>query len=218
MVIFASSLLEERSPEKRRSWRKYATQSKIPRSSIHLAKRWGELTTFGRDEFIHLMLMQSIAARYRHSAGVVGGTNHNPTQVYPCLLFHSVDCTISTTGSYSRAIPNSFFTILADSNLDLWAKLRQWTLSSRNELEIQICLHSCMWYGAVLTIWFSDKLTKFTIGTVSLLMPTGLYVTRTETSLANTAAGRVSGLIFFLHINSLRFYVPYWSTCDCNLH
>ena len=100
---------------------------------------------------------------------------HNPTQVHYHLLFHSVDCTISITSSYLKAVPNSFSTILVDSNPALWAKLRQWILSSRNEPGAWTCLHSFTQFGAELTIWFSGRLTELIVGIVFPRTPTGLY-------------------------------------------
>ena len=76
-------------------------------------------------QFHHLISTRSIAARSHPSAGVIRGTNHNPIQVHSRLLFHSVGCTISLTNSCLKAIHNSFSTILVDSNLALWRKLRQ---------------------------------------------------------------------------------------------
>ena len=64
----------------------------------------------------YLILTQSITAQFYRSAGVIGGTNHNPTQVHSRLLFHSMDCTTSIANLCLKAIPNSFSTILVDSN------------------------------------------------------------------------------------------------------
>ena len=74
-------------------------------------------TYYLRTRRVHYLIpTRSIAARSHHSAGVIRGTNHNPIQVHSHLLFHSVDCTTSIMNSYLKAIPNSFSTILADSN------------------------------------------------------------------------------------------------------
>ena len=116
-----------------------------------------------------------IAARSHHSAGVIRGTNHNPIQVYSRLHFHSVDCTTLITNSCLKAIPNSFSTILVDSNPALWVKLRQWTLSSRNESKARTCLPNYTQFGAALTIWFSARLRELTVGIVFPRTPTGLY-------------------------------------------
>ena len=127
-------------------------------------------------QWVHqLILTRSIAAQSHHSAGVIGGMNHNPIQVHSYLLFHSVDCTTSIANLYLKAIPNSFSMILMDSNLALWAKLRQWTLLSRNEPKAWTCLHNYMQFGAASTIWFSGRLRELIVGIVFPWTPTGLY-------------------------------------------
>ena len=156
-------------------------------------------TYYLRTRRVHYLIpTRFIAARSHHSAGVIRGTNHSPIQVYPRLHFHSVDCTTSITNSCLKAIPNSFSTILVDSNPALWVKLRQWTLSSRNESKARTCLPNYMQFGAALTIWFSSRLRDLTVGIVFPRTPTGHYWMPTEISSTNTAAGKVSGLIFFL--------------------
>ena len=83
-------------------------------------------TYYCRMRRVHQLIpTRSNAARSHRSTGVIGCMNHNPTQIHYRLLLHSVGCTISITSSYSRAVPNSFSTILMDSNPALWAKLRQ---------------------------------------------------------------------------------------------
>ena len=166
----------------------------------------------------YLIPTRSIAARSHHSGGVIRGMNHNPIQVCSRLLFHSVDCTISMTNSCLKAVPNSFSTILVDSNPALWKKLRRWTLLSRNEPKAWTCVHSYTQFGAALTIWFSGRLRELTVGIVFPRTPTGHFWMPTEISLASTAAGQVSGLIFFLHVNLLSFSTPYWSPRDCDLY
>ena len=123
----------------------------------------------------HLIPTRSIAARFHRSAGVIRGMNHHSTQVHPRLLFHSVDCMISITNSYLKVIPSSFSTILVDSNPALWAKQRQWILSSRNEPKARTCLRNYTQFGAALTIWFSCRLRELTVGIVFPRTPTGLY-------------------------------------------
>ena len=123
----------------------------------------------------YLIPTRPIAARSYRSAGVIGGMNHNPTQVHSRLLFHSVDCTTSITNSYLKATANSFSTILVDSNPALWVKLRQWTLSSRNESKARTCLPNYTQFGAALTIWYSGGLRELTLGIVFLRTPTGHY-------------------------------------------
>ena len=123
----------------------------------------------------HLIPTRSIAARSHRSPGVIGGMNHNPTQLHSHLLFRSVDYTISITSSYLKAIHNLFSTILLDSNLALWVKLRQWTLSSQNEPKAWTYLPNYMQYGMALTKWFYCRLRDLTLGIVSLRTPTGLY-------------------------------------------